>query len=348
MITENHANSLRGADERTSFADMMIASEETCKNCHPLTPLACVASCSVWKMKNEFRKLCEKMRSPSFMTELMNTLKNARRLQILEIISKGRYSIARLQQELKKQGYYHSRQTIAEEYIAPLIEVGLAEENQKQYCTTHFGCRLNELIKEFGGIKDILPPHSECYEEMALVMLLNEPRTYGDFEGVIPAKSVARVLNRLQRTRLIETSKENDYVFFFQTKRDPNRERLSPTERRVYENTLLEGISARRLAEETRISLRRTYKYLRRLRGKKLIFTRKRPKSYALTVKGIQIAKMLEGIRCLTVELLAAAAQLVKGGETHPMQTPDTIQIEREKKEKEILSLTTIQGTKRS
>jgi hypothetical protein len=41
---------------------------------------------------------------------------------------------------------------------------------------------------------------------------------------------------------------------------------FSPTEKRVYENILPYGISARQLAEKTEISLRRTCKYLRRLK----------------------------------------------------------------------------------
>ena len=87
------------------------------------------------------------------MINLLNTLKNDRRLQILEIISEGYYYIARLQQKLKKRGYYHSQQTIAEEYLAPLIEVGLAVEDQNRYYATVFGCRLNELIKGFSDVE---------------------------------------------------------------------------------------------------------------------------------------------------------------------------------------------------
>jgi len=341
MKTENYPVSLQGTEGQTSLADTMKGWEETCKNCHPLTPITCVTSCKIWKLKSEFRKLCEKMKKPSFMTELLNTLKNKRRLQILEIVSKGRYSIARLQQELKKLGYYHSQQTIAEEYVTPLIEVGLAEEEQNQYYITLFGCRLNELIKDFHDIGNILPPHSECYEEITLGMLLNKPETHEDFEDIIPAKSVARVLNRLQRVRLIETTKKNDYVFYFKTKRDSNGAKFWPTERRVYENIPLDGISARKLAEKTRISLRRTYKYLRRLKGRKLAFTRKRLKSYALTAKGLQTALMLKGIRDLALEALATTNHIINNEETDELPMPDTREIS-EKKEKEAAPLTTI------
>jgi predicted transcriptional regulator len=258
-----------------------------------------------------------KMKNPSFMIKLLNTLKNDRRLQILEIISEGYYYIARLQQELKKRGYYHSQQTIAEEYLTPLIEVGLAEEDQNRYYATVFGCRITELIKGFSDAENVLPPHSECYEETALDMLLDKPKTYEDLESMIPPKSVARVLNRLQNVKLIETTKENDYIFYFQTKRNSNNTKFSPTEKRVYENIPTEGFPARKLAEKTSISLRRTYKYLRRLKGKKLVFARKRPKSWALTAKGLEIAKMLKEIRNLTLEISATASHIVNNNEPH-------------------------------
>jgi predicted transcriptional regulator len=75
----------------------------------------------------------------------------------------------------------------------------------------------------------------------------------------------------------------------------------------VYENILEEGIPARELALKTKISLRRTYKYLRRLKGKKMIFTREKPRSYALTAKGVQAATMLQSIRELTKEISETA-----------------------------------------
>ena len=334
MKTEDYQVPLQETEEKTSLADTVKEWEETCKNCNPLTIITCLTGCKIWKLKNEFRKLYKKMKNHNFMIKLLNTLKNDRRLQILEIISEWCYSIARLQQELKKRGYYHSQQTIAEEYLTPLIEVGLAGEDQNRYYATVFGCRLNELIKDFSDVENVLPPHSECYEEKALGMLLDKPKTYEDLESMIPAKSVARILNRLQKAKLVETAKENDYIFYFQTKRDSNSVDFSPTERRIYENIPIKGISARKLAEKTSISLRRTYKYLRRLKGKKLVFARKRPKSYALTAKGLKIAKMLRGIRNLTLETSASASHIVNNNGPHELLTLATSQTESQKIDK--------------
>jgi DNA-binding transcriptional regulator YhcF (GntR family) len=337
METENYPALRQEAEKKTSPADIVKDWHETCNNCRPLTPITCMTDCKIWKQKNESRTLCEKMKNDNFMTNLLNTLKNKRRIQILGIISKSRYSLSRLQQELKKLGYCHSQQTLGREYLMPLMEVGLAEENQSQYHGTVFGCQLNESVKDFVYAEDVLPPHSECYEETALGLLLDKPKTYNDFEEMIPMKSVARVLSRLQEAKLIETTKENDYIFHHKTKRDSNIAKFSLTERRVYDNIPSDGIPARKLAEKTQISLRRTYKYLRRLKGKKLVFTRKRQKSFALTADGLQIALMLKGIHDIVVRELGTALKIVKNEEACDLLVMDDFQC-REKKDKKIIS----------
>jgi len=296
---------------------MLERGKETCEYCRPLTPITCVTTCNIWKLKNELRKLYEKTKNPDFMTKMLNVLKNKRRLQILEILSNGRYSMVRLQQKLKKLGYYHSRRTIAKEYVNPLIEVGPVEKNNNKYHTTLFGCKLNELIKDFQDIGDLMPPHSECYEEKAIKALSESPKTCEELKFVIPAESLSRVLKRLQEANLITKDNENSHIFYFKTKRNPKHEKLSPTEKRVYEDIPQEGITAKKLANKTNISLRRTYKYLRKLRGKKLAFKRKCPKTYALTRGGRQIAKLLGKIHVLLIEFEQASAEFT----TQPLET---------------------------
>jgi len=307
MKTKVHLRPLHKAREKTSIVEVLERAKETCESCRTLTPITCVTRCNIWKLKNELRKLYEKTENPNFMANLLNALKNRRRLRILEILSNGRYSIVRLQQKLKKIGYYHSRRTIAEEYVNPLIEVGLVEKNHNKYHTTLLGCKLNESIKDFSAIGE-LPPHSECYEEKAIKALSESPKTHEELKFLIPTESLSRVLKRLQETKLITKDHENSYIFYFKTKRNPQQERLSPTEKRVYEDIPEEGITAKKLADKTNISLRRTYKYLRKLRGKKLAFKRKRPKAYALTREGRQIAK-LEKMHVLLIEFAQVSAE---------------------------------------
>ena len=212
------------------------------------------------------------MDNPNFIKDLFNVLKNETRLHILNAIAKGRYSASQLQQELKKAGYTHSQETINEEYLRPLMEVGLATQARNKYYTTMFGSRLTELLEIFPEFVNVLPAHSECYEETLLSALLSGPKNFQEVEALTPSKIASRVLKRLKTAGLIETSKLRDYVFFFQSKRDPKKETFSLTERKVYDSIPDEGISAKKLAEKTGLSVRRIYKYLRGLKGKKLAY----------------------------------------------------------------------------
>ena len=47
---------------------------------------------------------------------------------------------------------------------------------------------------------------------------------------------------------------------------------------------------------KAQLSVRRVYKYLRGLKGKKLVFTRKSPKTYELTGKGKKLAVILKDL----------------------------------------------------
>jgi predicted transcriptional regulator len=301
-----------GADKQTSLADLIGAMEKNCNNCKPLSPVTCVSGCKNWKLKNEFRKLHEKTRNSDFETKLLNTLKNKRRLQLLEIISEEPHSTLQLQQKLRKLGFNHSKQTILQEYLDPLNIVGLTDENQNLYHSTIFGRRISDLTKNFPDLEGFLSPHSECYEETALDKLMKGPKTLEELRKIIPQKSLARVLSRLQKAALAQTNAEKDHIFFFTTKRRPDKSDFSPTEKKIYEGIPKEGISARPLAKEAGISLRRTYKYLRTLKGKKLVFTRERQTTYSTTAKGVKVGKMLEEVHKLTAEALTATAHLVE------------------------------------
>jgi DNA-binding HxlR family transcriptional regulator len=251
------------------------------------------------------------MDNPNFVKDLFNVLKNETRLHILNAIVKARYSVEQLQQELKKAGYTHSQDTLNDEYLRPLMQVGLAAEARDEYYATMFGGRLTELLENFPEFVNVLPARSECYEETLLSALLTGPKTFQEVEEFISPKVASRVLKRLRTSGLIETPEERDYVFFFKSKRDPKKETLAETEEKVYEGIPEEGIAARKLAEKTGLSIRRIYKYLRGLKGKKLVFTRKTPKSYGLTVKGEKLASLLQDLQNLVEETWNSSEQVV-------------------------------------
>jgi predicted transcriptional regulator len=252
------------------------------------------------------------MENPNFMKDLLNVLKNDTRIQMLLAMAKGRYSISKLQQELKKSGLLHSQDTIAEEYLQPLLLLGLAAESQDQFTVTAFGGKLTELVENLPEFAKSLPAHSECYEESILTALLEGPKTFEEIEGIVSSKIVSRILKRLKTVGLIETPEDRDYIFFFRSKRDSNKEELGVTETKVYNSIAEEGISAKKLASKSDLSLRRTYKYLRGLKGKKLVFTRKTPKTYALTDAGERLAWLLKELHTLVQETLTFSAQFSK------------------------------------
>jgi len=290
---------------------MLNSLEAECRNCAPITPLECINRCQVYKLKNELRKLRETMDNPNYIKELFNVLKNETRLHILQAIVKGRYSVSQLQQELKRTGHSHSLDTISEEYLHPLMAVGLATENRDEYYATMFGGRLTELLGCFPEFAEMLPAHSECYEEIILQSLLEGPKTFEGIETLISSKIASRILKRLRSVSLIETPEDRDYIFFFKSRRDPNGETLAATERKVYDSIPNEGISAGKLSKETDLSMRRTYKYLRGLKGKKLVFARKTPKAYGLTCKGEMLASVLKELQQIVEDTWCSSEQVM-------------------------------------
>jgi predicted transcriptional regulator len=312
MKTADTVEALRNAEKSQGVADILRVLDKECTNCKPVTPLECITSCNVYKLRNELRRLCETMENPNFMKDLLNVLKNDTRLLILQAIVKGRYSVTKLQQELKKAGLLHSQDTIAEEYLRPLLEVGLAAESQDQFYATPFGGKLTELIENIPEFANSLPAHSECYEENILLALLSGPKTFEEIAEIVPSKIVSRILKRLKTVGLMETPEERDYIYFFKSKRDPHKETLTVTESKVYKNIPDEGIPAKKLAGKTHLSLRRTYKYVRGLKGKKLVFARKTPKTYCLSDKGERLAWLLKEVHKLVEDTLNFSAQFTK------------------------------------
>ena len=302
-MIDNSFHTSKSGQKTSDLVETLKTLGAECKTCAPLSPLECVTRCNLWKLKNELRQIRETMDDPKFIRELINTLKNNTRLHILKTIVKGRYSVTKLQEQLRKEGHLHSRDTITEEYLRPLVEVGLAAESQENYYATTFGGRLNEMLDDFAEFVDRLPAHSECYEETVLDSLLSGPKSFEELEAYLSPRIASRILKRLKSVGLIEAPEERDYVFFFRSKRDPNKESLSETETKIYLGLPEEGIAARRLAAKTNTSLRRTYKYLRRLKGKKLIFTRKNPRTYSLTEKGEKLASLLKALQDLVGEV---------------------------------------------
>jgi predicted transcriptional regulator len=286
-----------------------------CINCNPITPFQCINKCKVYKQKNELRHLRATMDDPNYINELFNVLKNMTRLDILETIVEGRYTAEELQQKLKKTGHCHSQGTIVIEYLRPLMAVGLAAEARDQYYATTFGRRVAEKLGSFPALAKKLPAHSECHEEALMVSMLSGSKTFEGVEGVISSKIVSRILNRLRTTGLVQTPLKRDYVFFHKSKRDSTKDTFTATERKIYDAITFEGISAGCLTDKTGVSIRRIYKYVRGLKGKKLVFCRTTPKTYALTADGEEMAKVMQEVQQVVEETWQSTEQVMADNE---------------------------------
>jgi len=287
--------------ENADFAQVVSQIEDHCHNCKPLSPMNCIEQCEIWKMKNEFLKIGEILGQSHHLSELFNAIKNVRRLKILDIVSALPCDIKELQKRLKSNGYYHSCRTITE-YLEPLLQIGLVKKEGNRYISTLYGRKINTMLKGF-NLENALPKHSSCYEESVLRELLHGAKVYEELAKSVP--SLPRVIRRLQEEGLITKKQSVDHVFYFQTKRNFNG-KLSPTERRVLNAILETGVSARKLSKMVGITLRRTYKYLRRLGDKRLVFTENMPLTYELTESGRKVASFLDNL----ARFISAASNL--------------------------------------
>jgi len=251
------------------------------------------------------------MEKSNFMKELFNTLKNETRLQILKAIVNDGHSAGKRGHDFREVECMDGKSSIYDEYLQSLAAVGLAAENMNQrFYATVFGCILAKRLDGFADLIRFLPANSECYEETLLTSLLQGPKTFKNLASLVSPNIAPRILKRLKTAGLIEPPEEKDYVSFFRSKRDPEKETLSIVERKVY-NAIPEcGISARKLSEKTGVSLRRIYVHLRRLKGKKLVFIRRTPKTYRLTTKGLKLASLLRKLQELVEEIWKSSEQL--------------------------------------
>ncbi len=287
------------------LVEIIKQADNICRYCEPISPMICIEQCEIWRAKNEFLEINGMLCKREHVHNLLNAVKNDRRQKIIEALSEHPYSIKGLQGYLKSKGYCHSQHTITSEYVKPLVKAGLVKTDGQKHKLTLYGQKFREVMNKF-NFENPLPPRSSCHEEILLKKLKDGPKPYTDLVESVNPKSLSRSLKRLRENGLIAKSKSLNYVFYFRTKKTPKKT-FSPTEKKVYETIPETGISARELSEEVGINLRRTYKYLRRLRKGRLVFTRKKPKTYELTPSGMKLANFLDETANLVLEASKAS-----------------------------------------
>ena len=305
-------------DNSPDLVEIIKQADNICQYCEPISPMTCTEQCEIWKAKNEFFEMNGMLCTDDHVHNLLNALKNDRRRKIIEALSEHPHSLKGLQQYLKSKGHYHSQQTIASAYVEPLVKTGLVRKNGDKHTLTLYGRKFLDLLNEFDG-ENPLPSHSQCHEEILLKKMQDRPQSYADLAESTTQKSLSRSLKRLIENGLVVKSKTPHYVFYFRTKKVPKKV-FSPTERKVYETIPDDGISSRELSKQVGINLRRTYKYLKRLRKRRLVFTRKKPRTYELTSAGMELANFLEKAAKLVAETSRASTFLLERSD----QIPDT------------------------
>jgi predicted transcriptional regulator len=281
---------------RQGASENLKSLEDMCKNCAPITPIQCLSLCRFYKLKNELRNLRNIMDNPVYATDFFNVLKNQTRLRVFQMITNGKCTLVKIQQELKNLNVSHSQYSISDDYIQPLISMGLVTESLGKYNATLFGICINDLLDGFDEFIQKLPAQSECYEESLLQLLLSGSKSRQEIQQVISPIIASRIIKRLAAANLINLPPDRNYIFFHKSKRDPTLEKLTATEMSVYQAIPDEGIGINKLAKLVGLSQRRTYNHIRHLKGKKLVFTRNIPITYSLTNDGQKLAIILQNL----------------------------------------------------
>jgi len=301
MLNEVGSNKPLGKIQNaSSLSEALKQAEIYCKDCRTSSPMVCVERCDVWRVKNEIISVRQIAGEQGHARWLLNAVKSPRRLKILDALCEQPRDLKELQRYLKREGFYHSRSTIAVAYVKPLIKAGLVQEDSTaRFKVTFYGRKVQDSLHKTRR-KAPLPIHSCCYEEIVIRELMNRSRTFNELSQLVPQKSLSRILMRLRNKGLLSERLRGEYVFYHKIKGKP-KIALSPTEKRIFNIIPIEGISARQLSTEAKITLRRTYKYLHRLKEKKLVFALEKTRTYALTEYGKEIATLLDEINKLVM-----------------------------------------------
>jgi len=231
------------------------------------------------------------------MVTLLNVIKNERRIRLARILEGKSLGLDEIQKRLKVEGYYHSRDTIRRHYAGPMVSVKLLDEENGRYSLTDKG---RDILATLGDtdLGSIFPSSSGCYEEMCL-LALEVPRSYDELSIHMPKADLQRTIRRLQAKGLVTKARPSKHVTYRRVTERADAP-LSKTEDKVLQSIPKEGMGVNEIAKAVGISLRRTFKYLRRLREKGLVSNTPNFTSLSLTEEGKGLAEKLRRILSIT------------------------------------------------
>ncbi|RLF16506.1 MAG: hypothetical protein DRJ97_00410 [Thermoprotei archaeon] len=219
---------------------------------------------------------------------LFNSLKNSRRMTILSALLKRPLGLKDLQRQLWLKGLKHSLETVRSAYLQPLVDVGIVKLGSRAELTP-MGRRIAEEALREAWLFRKLPSRSKCYEEALLISLLDGPKSISSIDFIKPQAVIYRSIGRLKGL-IKATGRGSFYVAL-----EGGEARLTPTEKRLLEDIKRRGgvVALRELMKDRFISRRRVYKYLARLREKKVVDKVLQGPEVELTDEGVKAARAL-------------------------------------------------------
>jgi len=229
-------------------------------------------------------------------------IRNPRRCAILDdLCTYEGLTLEQIARNLRKRKYYHSRSTIQEYYLKPLIKGGLIEPSkQGLYRITCLGEKIQRELRQIEEYTDLLN-QGKCYEEFFLTALAmsDTQMSYGQLAEIVPMHTIARIEKRIEP--LIKKHAARTYYYLTEEGKNGNAFDGIPSTgidifHLIKEKGTKLGIPATELFEQTTLRPRTTYKHLKRLKEHRLIGSRKQSVTFSLTPSGKKVADALKRI----------------------------------------------------
>lgn len=232
-------------------------------------------------------------------SDIMIAVKNAKRFEILDIVSRSKSREERYNEVqeaiFQERGYGKgNRREFEHYYIAPLVRARLIGYDNDSIEITPTGLQVYKIIAFHPEIFKLPRKRAKGYEEILLLYLMQK-RSYADLVRLtsylsIHKQTLHRSLKRLEQAGFVQRRR---FIYY------PSREmirrlekNLSRKSKSILDKIPTSGMSARELSLKTGKNFRTIYQYLKRF--EKLRLVRKQGRvEYQNTYKGSSLADAL-------------------------------------------------------
>ncbi len=224
---------------------------------------------------------------------VFTSIKNSRRRAILdELNTLEGLSLKQIARKLRKRGYQHSRSTILEYYIKPLLNGKLIEQKGEKFKITSLGEKIIREVKPIEKYLKVLN-QGKCYEEFFLVSLTLGLNNYDQLTEIVPLHTISRIEKRIEP--FLQKSAPRTYYYVTDEGKNGNFPSDLPASGREIFHLIQNngGIRVADLFALASMRPRTCYKHLKRLRERGLIGRQKQPVTFGLTFVGKKVAEAL-------------------------------------------------------